>query len=192
MIKILGGSARGFSLATPRTETTRPTSVLVRRKLFDWRQRLDEYSFIDLFAGSGAMGYEALSRGAQKVALNDTHKSAFITMKNNKAALEKAFKFEPEQVHLTQMDAKNWIERELKFVFPETEDVILYIDPPYSEHKLYMDVLSQLKSVGFQGEIWLESDRLVGPKRDALVEQFSSITKIVEQGDHFVVVGKLV
>jgi len=192
MIKILGGIARGFILATPKVETTRPTSILVRRKLFDWRQRMDEHSFIDLFAGSGAMGFEALSRGAEKVSFNDTHKSAFITVKQNQAAIEKAFKFSADQFFISQLDARKWIDKELKFQFPETENVVLYIDPPYSEHKIYFEVLDKLKEVNFSGEIWLESDRLKGPKKEELIGAFSSIIKIVEQGDHFVVVGKLV
>ena len=91
-LKILGGLARGFPLATPKSDTTRPTAVLIKRKLFDWRQHMDDYVFIDLCAGSGAMGFEAFSRGAQKVLLNELMRGAFLTLKDNKAKIEKAFK----------------------------------------------------------------------------------------------------
>lgn len=191
-IKILGGTARGYPLATPRSDTTRPTSVMIKRKLFDWRQHLDDYIFIDLCAGSGAMGLEALSRGAQKVFLNDSMKGAFLTLKDNKEKIEKAFSFDPSMIKVTSLDAKNWIARELAFELPETQNVILFFDPPYENHALYKEIFKLLKETNFQGEVWVESDRLKGPKLDAVCEEFVSVIKKIEQGDHFVVVGKLV
>ena len=191
-IKILGGIARGYPLATPRADTTRPTSVLIKRKLFDWRQRMDDFIFVDLCAGSGAMGYEALSRGSQKVFVNDSIKGAFLTLKDNKLKLEKAFKFDPDMITVTNLDAKSWVQKELHYQLPETENVILFFDPPYENHALYFDVLRLLKEMNFKGEIWLEADRLKGPKLDQLTGAFHSVIKKVEQGDHFVVVGKLV
>lgn len=192
MIKILGGVARGFTLATPKSDSTRPTSVLVRRKLFDWRQNLAGHQFIDLCAGSGAMGLEAMSRGAEKVALNDSMKGAFLTLKQNQEEFVRAFKIDPASVVVSQSDALGWLQKELRYQFPETEDVILFLDPPYEQHQLYFDVLKSLKESGFAGEVWLESDRLKGPKRETLIGAFHSIIKTVEQGDHFVVVGKLI
>lgn len=191
-VKILGGIARGYPLATPRADTTRPTSVLVRRKLFDWRQRMDDYIFVDLCAGSGAMGFEALSRGSQKVLLNDMMKGAFLTLKDNKAKLEKSFQFEPSLTKLTNLDAKAWVTRELPYELPDSSNAILYFDPPYENHAFYFDVLNLLKEQGYQGEVWVETDRLKGPKLNELTGVFHSVIKTVEQGDHFVLVGKLV
>jgi 16S rRNA (guanine966-N2)-methyltransferase len=191
-VKILGGFARGYSLATPRSDSTRPTSVLVRRKLFDWRQHMDDYIFVDLCGGSGAMGFEALSRGSQKVYLNDSVKGAFLTLKDNKASLDKAFNIDPSMTKVTNLDAKMWVQKELPYEIVDTENVVLFFDPPYENHALYMDVLSLLKEGGFKGEVWLEADRLKGPSKEQLTGAFHSIIKIVEQGDHFVVVGKLV
>lgn len=191
-VKILGGIARGYPLATPKSETTRPTSVLIRRKLFDWRQRMDDYIFVDLCAGSGAMGFEALSRGSQKVLLNEMMKGAFLTLKDNKANLEKSFKFDPTMVKLTNLEAKLWVSRELPYEVTDTSNVILYFDPPYENHALYFEVLKLLKESGFQGELWVEADRLKGPKLAELTGVFHSVIKTVEQGDHFVIVGKLV
>lgn len=176
----------------PRADTTRPTSVMIKRKLFDWRQHMDDYLFVDLCAGSGSMGLEALSRGAQKVFLNDSVKGAFLTLKDNKANIEKAFKFEPEMVKVTNLDAKNWILKELPYELPDTENVILFFDPPYENHTLYSEILRLLKEANFKGEVWVESDRLMGPKIDVLSGAFHSVIKKIEQGDHFVVVGKLV
>jgi 16S rRNA (guanine966-N2)-methyltransferase len=153
---------------------------------------MDDYIFVDLCAGSGAMGLEALSRGSQKVLLNDSMKGAFLTMKDNKAKIEKAFNFDPSMIKVTNLDAKNWVSRELQYELPETENVILFFDPPYENHTLYFEVLALLREGNFQGEIWLESDRLKGPKLTEVTGAFHSIIKTVEQGDHFVVVGKVV
>lgn len=191
-IKILGGVARGFPLATPRSDSTKPTSIMIKRKLFDWRQHMDEYLFVDLCAGSGAMGLEALSRGSQNVYLNDSMRGAFLTLKDNKEKIQNAFKFDPSMIKVTNLDAKSWVTKELKFELPETENVILFFDPPYENHALYFDILKLLKEANFQGEVWLESDRLKGPKIDAVTGAFHSVIKTVEQGDHFVVVGKVV
>lgn len=191
-VKILGGVSRGFSLNTPRSDATRPTSILIRRKLFDWRQHMDDYIFVDLCSGSGAMGLEALSRGSQKVFLNDSMRPAFLTLKDNKARIESAFKYEPSMIKVTNMDAKNWVTKELPYELPDTENVIIFLDPPYENHALYTDVLAQLKEMQFKGEVWLESDRLKGPSKAVLTGAFHSIIKTVEQGDHFVVVGKVV
>lgn len=191
MIKILGGVARGFPLATPKSLSTRPTSVLVKRKLFDWRQNLEGFGFIDLCAGSGAMGFEALSRGADKIAVNDSMKGAFLTLKQNQEQLIKSFQFDPTSIVVSQVDAKAWIQKELRYQFPQTEDTILYLDPPYEGHKLYFELLKLLVEANFEGEVWLESDRLKGPKPDEVTGAFHSVIKTIEQGDHFVVVGKL-
>jgi 16S rRNA (guanine966-N2)-methyltransferase len=191
-VKILGGIARGFPLASPKSDSTRPTSVLIKRKLFDWRQKMDDFIFVDLCAGSGAMGLESLSRGSQKVYLNDMMRRAFFTLKDNKANLEKAFRFDPSLVKVTNLDARAWITREMPYELADTTNVILFFDPPYEEHLLYQEILTLLRERNFQGELWLEADRLKGPDVKALTGAFHSIIKTVEQGDHFVVVGKLV
>ncbi len=187
-VKILGGVARGFPLSLPRSDSTRPTSVLIKRKLFDWRQDLGGHIFIDLCAGSGAMGFEALSRGAEKVVLVDAEKGPFLTMKKNRDDLVRAFRFDEKTIQVSQSDAKKFLEREISYF---GEDSILFFDPPYEDHKLYLEGLAILKAKGFSGELWLETDRLKGPPRDQITQAFHSIIKIVEQGDHFVVVGKL-
>lgn len=191
-LKILGGIARGFPLATPRSDSTKPTSILIKRKLFDWRQHMDGKIFIDLFAGSGAMGLEALSRGADRVFLNDVTRGPFLTLKDNKERIVKGFNFEPDSIVVTNYDAKAWIQKELSYQLKDTSKCILFFDPPYENHILYEEALSLLKSVNFQGEVWVESDRLKGPPSTKLTGLFHSIIKTVEQGDHFVVVGKLV
>lgn len=191
-VKILGGVARGYPLATPKTDSTKPTSVMIRRKLFDWRQNLEDHIFIDLFSGSGAMGLEALSRGATKVYLNDSNRVAFQTLKQNSEKLTASFRLDPATAVVSSLDAIKWVKKEMAYQVAATEEnVIIFLDPPYDNHALYMNVLNELRDVKFEGEIWLEADRLVGPKLQVLTQAFSSVTKTIEQGDHFVLVGKL-
>jgi 16S rRNA (guanine966-N2)-methyltransferase len=191
-IKILGGTARGYSLAVPKTFSTRPTSVMIRRKLFDWRQGLEGFTFIDLCAGSGAMGFEALSRGAVKVCLNDNNRQAFVTLKKNAETFLPAFRMGKDVVHITAHEAEKWITHELNYQLTAPEDTIIYIDPPYSEHALYFKIIDALKAAGYPGEVWIESDKMTGPKMETITGAVGSVIKTVESGDHFVVVGKLV
>ena len=65
-LRVIGGELRGRRLRTPRGDATRPTSSRAREALFGWLGAVaDEADVLDLFAGSGALGIEALSRGAR-------------------------------------------------------------------------------------------------------------------------------
>ncbi len=191
-VKILGGIAKGFSLATPKSETIRPTSVLIKRKIFDWRQNLSGHIFIDLCAGSGAMGFEALSRGADKVFLNDFFRPSFLTTKQNQERIVEAFKFDPDCIVTSNLDAVAWLKKELSYQITDTQDCILFLDPPYENHALYEEVLKILKEIHFLGEVWVESDKLKGFSPGKVTGAFCSVIKSIEHGDHFVVIGKVV
>ena len=65
-VKILGGPLKGLDLKVCDSKTLRPTSVMLRRKIFDSHQNLEGFFFVDACAGTGAVGIEAFSRGAQK------------------------------------------------------------------------------------------------------------------------------
>jgi 16S rRNA (guanine966-N2)-methyltransferase len=88
--RIIAGVARGRRLETPRGGATRPTSDRVRESLFgslDARGSLDGAVVLDLFAGSGALGLEAASRGAREVVLVDSAREAVAVARRNAAAL---------------------------------------------------------------------------------------------------------
>lgn len=153
---------------------------------------MEGYTFIDLCAGSGAVGFEALSRGAEKVYLNDSMRGAFLTLKQNAEGLIKGFNFDPGMIKISNNDSKSWVLKDLKYEIPDTSECIIFFDPPYENLALYDDILSALKEINYAGEVWVESARKIGPTRDKLTGAFCSIIKVVEQGDHFVVVGKLV
>ena len=66
-LKILGGKAKGFTISVPPADTIRPMQVMLKRRVFDSYQNLEGVTFVDLCAGSGAVGLEAWSRGADEI-----------------------------------------------------------------------------------------------------------------------------
>ncbi|MDQ1686578.1 MAG: rRNA (guanine966-N2)-methyltransferase, partial [Frankiaceae bacterium] len=87
MTRIIGGAAGGRQLATPAGRTTRPTSDRVREGLFSsLGGDLSGRSFLDLYAGSGAVGLEAASRGAAPVVLVERDAKAVRAVRDNVAA----------------------------------------------------------------------------------------------------------
>jgi 16S rRNA (guanine966-N2)-methyltransferase len=90
MTRIIAGSAGGRRIEAPKGSDTRPTSDRVREALFsalEARDVLDGAAVLDLFAGSGALGLEAASRGAASVVLVDSARGAVEVARRNAAAL---------------------------------------------------------------------------------------------------------
>ncbi|HPB45674.1 MAG: 16S rRNA (guanine(966)-N(2))-methyltransferase RsmD [Microthrixaceae bacterium] len=88
-MRVVAGTARGRSLQTPPGRTTRPTSDRVREAVFNALNSLDalaDATVLDGFAGSGAMGIEALSRGARHVTFVEADRRAVATIHANLAA----------------------------------------------------------------------------------------------------------
>jgi len=93
MTRIVAGLARGRRLAVPRGEVTRPTSERAREALFstvDGLARLRDGHVLDLYAGSGALGLEALSRGASHALLVESDTRVALTLRANIAAVDLA------------------------------------------------------------------------------------------------------
>ncbi len=87
-MRITGGSLRGRHLRVPSGDTVRPTQDRVREALFSSLQPLPEgVAFLDLFAGSGAVGLEAWSRGALRVCWVEENRRVFNTLQDNVKAL---------------------------------------------------------------------------------------------------------
>jgi len=83
-IRILAGTLRNRKLATPKGLHTRPTSAALRKALFDiCKNIIDDANILDLFAGSGALSIEALSRGAKSATCVDNNKEALRCIRHN-------------------------------------------------------------------------------------------------------------
>ena len=121
-MRLSGGERTGQKLATPRGKKTRPTSAKVREALFAvLGKRIDGARVLDLFAGSGALGFEAMSRGAGSVVFVDSDAGAVMSIRRN------AVRLIPDQNRwrILPMNA----ERALR-ILRGTFDVVL-LDPPY-------------------------------------------------------------
>lgn len=86
-MRVIAGSHRGATLHAPRGDATRPTSDRVREALFSMLGPLDGVRVLDLFAGSGALGIEALSRGAVEATFVDSAAAAVAAVRRNLEAL---------------------------------------------------------------------------------------------------------
>lgn len=92
-MRIIAGAWRGRTLQAPRSSTTRPTADRVRQALFDmlahspWTEPLEGCHVLDAFAGTGALGLEALSRGAARAVFFETDRNALASLRANIAAL---------------------------------------------------------------------------------------------------------
>src|SRR5204863_1751944 len=118
------GSAGGRRLRAPKGITTRPTSDRVREAIFnslDSMGAVDGASVADLFAGSGALGIEALSRGAASAVFVDDDREAAAAIRDNLATTEMA----GPAAAVVQSDVLRWSATASSF------DLVL-IDPPYT------------------------------------------------------------
>ena len=82
-MKIFGGEAKGLSLFFSKSKLCRPTLALLKRRVFDSFQNFDKKIFIDAFAGTGSIGLEALSRGAESLYLIEISKKQFSLLEKN-------------------------------------------------------------------------------------------------------------
>lgn len=192
-VKILGGLLRGLSFYVPKSKT-RPTSVMLRRRFFDAQQDWSGRSFIDLCAGTGAMGLEAWSRGADKVLLIERAQSVVkITGKNLDLVREK-FRDDLEErpVYLQNSDAAKFInsyKNEILSWSDETqEESWIFLDPPYDALPLYKWFFKTFFSEEnwFKGKLLIESDIQKGVKPEWWEKQGVKITKIYTQGTSYI------
>src|SRR4051794_489733 len=147
MSRIIGGVAGGRRLSMPKGQATRPTSDRVREGLFSsLGGDLSGRAFLDLYAGSGAVGLEAASRGATAV-LVERDARAVATLRSNVAAVGL-----PNIVVRAESVAKFLAEPEV------TPFDVVFLDPPYADP--VVDVLSRLVDGG-----WLASDGVVVVER---------------------------
>ena len=120
-------------LRTPAGEKlTRPTSGKVRQALFNiLRGRVEDASFIDLFAGSGAVGLEALSRGARRTVLVERHPAAFKVLEAN-CRLLLSRGADPTSLEWTRQDARAYALLG-KDVTADQKFDIVFADPPFGQ-----------------------------------------------------------
>lgn len=125
-MRISGGRARGIPLETPRGDAVRPATDGMRQSVFSCLgERVAGARFLDLFAGSGAYGLEALSRGAAGGVFVEQNAKALACLRKNAAAVAKSAGVPADVVSCVQADA-----RTVPWPAGDAPDLI-FIDPPY-------------------------------------------------------------
>lgn len=120
-MRIISGSARGRTLATPKDQRVRPTTDRVRESLFSILGNLHELIVLDAFAGTGALGCEALSRGAAFCYFFDPSKDSIALVKENLSRVKATDRASTQQRPMTQA---------LPTITQHTLDLV-FLDPPY-------------------------------------------------------------
>lgn len=154
-MRIVAGRFRGHHLAPVPKRGVRPTSDPVREALFNiLGPRVAGLPFVDLFAGTGAVGLEALSRGADPVVLVERDRNALRTIHRNLELL----KLSPgEEVQVAPVDVGRWLDSEEAWSSLAPAKVV-FLDPPYGDTRIGR-WLEQLAGTG-----------LVGPESLVVVE----------------------
>ena len=145
-VRIGGGSLRSRVISFPDAEGLRPTPDRVRETLFNWLgQTLYGRSCLDLFAGSGALGLEAASRGAEQVVMVENNLSVFRALKDN---IEK---LGCDNVMVHHQDG-------LKFALGDGQRFdVIFLDPPFQSDCLpkLLEILPQ--RLNEQGVVYVET-----------------------------------
>jgi 16S rRNA (guanine(966)-N(2))-methyltransferase RsmD len=131
-VRIIAGSRKGHTIAAPRGDDTRPTGDRVREAAFNLIGPLDGATVIDLFAGSGAMGLEALSRGAERAVFVESDPEAARAIERNLDKLRLT------GATVLRRDALQALAAEA--AAGRTYDLVL-VDPPYA---MFADLQPQL------------------------------------------------
>jgi len=153
-VRIIGGRWRGTRLPVPDRPGLRPTSDRVRETLFNWLQpQLPGARVLDLFAGSGALGLEALSRGAASAQLIEADAQLASSLKALGTQLDAGVQL---QVHAG--DGLAWLRGAADASFD-----IAFVDPPF-DARLWDSVLAVLPPrMAAQGWIYVESPSALAP-----------------------------
>ena len=179
MMRVIAGTYRSRQLLAPRGMRTRPTSDRLRETLFNilapW---LDGCRFVDLYAGTGAVGIEALSRGAEHVWFAENAEPALVSLRQNLSALKISRGFTLENRGVGAM-----LQRLGKL--PQPVDLV-FLDPPYEAEDEYAGTLNFLGSV--PGRTVLAPHAVVVAEHSSkakLAVRYGALehTRLVKQGD---------
>ena len=156
-IRIIGGTWRRSLLPVPDMPGLRPTPDRVRETLFNWLgQDLTGWSVLDAFAGTGVLGFEAASRGAQTVQMLERETKLVAGLGASKTKLVAGLgatktRLGAAAVTITQADAMAWMKRA-----PAQFDLV-FLDPPFDANLFESALAASLNCVVPQGWIYLEA-----------------------------------
>ncbi len=171
VMRVTGGEHRGRVLHTPNGRLTRPTSARARSALFDWLAPvLPDARVLDIFAGTGSLGIEALSRGAREATFVERDRSALLALRRNLATLRL-----DTRAHVVASEAR----RAMKNLIGHgaTYHLVL-VDPPYEDdwrelaRKVHLDAL-----LTREGVLVIEC-RVRGPETSTSAQELDALHRI--------------
>lgn len=152
-IRIIGGQFRGKKIAFPDQPDLRPTPDRVRETLFNWLMNdIRGANCLDAFAGSGALGLEAFSRGANQVILIEQSPVVYAHLKKT------CQQFNTPQLTVIQDNSCHYMKQVIEQQHPPFD--IIFVDPPFRKPDLLAECLSYLanpKLLKPQGLLYLET-----------------------------------
>jgi len=176
-MRIIAGKFRGRKLKSPSSLATRPTSDRLRETLFNiLAPRIEGARFLDLCAGTGAVGIEALSRGASHVTFVDQSRKMCALIEANGDALKVG-----DEIEVVIAEASEFLRKRMKKV-TEPFDIIFF-DPPYAaDYDVVLDYVGERASelLAETGILIVEHD-----KKKHLSEETGQLKRyrVVKQGD---------
>ena len=159
-MKILAGRFGGRKIKTNKNLPYRPTKSLVRKSLFDYLTPFEYNSVLDLFSGSGILGFEAGSRGADSIVFVEKDQGTLRYLKQNSDLLA------GPQYSFHSLDAFTYLTKK-----KETFDLI-FADPPYSKYDITGLVEPALDRLNKKGKFILECDKKQVPFLEAVVKDY--------------------
>jgi 16S rRNA (guanine966-N2)-methyltransferase len=154
-LRIIGGQWRSRKLSFAEVEGLRPTPDRVRETLFNWMQNtVAGAKCLDLFAGSGALGIEALSRGAENCTFVDISPASCSTLKTNLTLLN------CNQGAVLQRDALQWLAQYPEGVEGAGSFDLVFLDPPFRKGhcQALCDQLAKKKLLAPKAYIYIETE----------------------------------
>lgn len=125
-VRIIGGKWRSRRLNFPPVNALRPTPDAVRETLFNWLNlTIEGTRCLDLYAGSGALGFEAISRGAERVVLVEKHRKVVKVLRANKQSIDS-----DRQIDITNCTALQYIST------CDKQFDLIFLDPPFATDEL--------------------------------------------------------
>jgi 16S rRNA (guanine(966)-N(2))-methyltransferase RsmD len=153
-VRIIGGQWRRSKLHVADLPGLRPTPDRVRETLFNWLgQDLSGWRCLDAFAGSGALGFEAASRGADQVVLLERDRRLAATLNEAKSRLR------AEPVRVEGVEALSWMAR----CAPDAFECV-FIDPPFDAPLVEPALTAAARIVVPQGFVYVEAGRPLVPE----------------------------
>lgn len=149
-LRIIGGQWRSRFLPFPDVDGLRPTTDRVRETVFNWLQPVVPGArVLDLFAGSGALGFEALSRGAQNLTLLEMNAKAASQLKDNVKTLNTS------DAQVVQTDALNWLAQ------CDQQFDLIFLDPPFNKGLLpkCLELIESQNLLSKNAWVYIESEQ---------------------------------